>query len=181
MTRRLPIPVLIAAVLACGLALLAPRPAQALTRLCGLIATCTCNMSVPSTINFNTYDPFSATDLTTAGSASVSCSSSGLISGSITYTLTLSQGAHGTYAARRMAPSVGTIQAQYNLYTNSGHTTVLGDGSGTTAIFSASCSGALLFGSSCNNSHNYYGKVPAGQTTLVPATYSDTLVWSLDF
>lgn len=180
MMRRLPFLLLLAGVLCAGLALLAPKRAEAVSHPCGLLATCTCTMNVPSTINFGTYDPFSATHLTTSGFVIVSCSSSGLISGSITYSLTLSQGAYGTYAARKMAPSVGTIQAQYNLFTNSSYTTVLGNGSGATAIFSATCSGALL-GSSCDNLHVFYGRVPAGQTTLVPATYSDTVIWSLDF
>ncbi|MFA5121215.1 spore coat U domain-containing protein [Zavarzinia sp.] len=178
--RRL---VLLALLLACGLFLREAPPARASTTIyCGLLATCTCTMTAPSSINFGVYDPFGSTDATVSGTVSVTCTSFGVISGGVSYEIHLTAGSSGSFAARKMNPSAGGGQATYNIYKDSGYATVMGDGTGSSGVYSYTCSiGLLGLQGGCVANFNYYGRVPFGQSTLAPGTFTDTLVWSFNY
>ncbi len=75
-----------------------------------------------------------------------------------------------TYAQRLMASGANTLQ--YNLYTTSGHGTVWGDGSGSTAVQSGVGNGTLS-----PTYFTVYGLLPDSTTnqTTAAGTYSDTI------
>lgn len=113
-------------------------------------------------VSFGAYDTFGSTSLDGTGSITVTCD--------VAYALTLSSGA-GSYAGRTMASGGATLD--YNLYVDSGHTLVWGDGSGG----SSSVAGA---GSASPEDYTVYGRIPAHQN--VPAgSYSDSIVVTLSF
>jgi spore coat protein U-like protein len=176
--RRILVPLL-------GLLLFALAPSPAEARLCGL-ATCTCSVSTPSTLNFGAYDPFAGSDATVSGTVTVNCSSNGLlVIASLPYTLALNAGVNSgsSFSPRKMKLTTGSTLANYNVFKDSGGTQILGDGTGSTSMFSGTCTTFIipLISNTCSVNHTYYGRAFSGQTTLVPGTYNDTLIWTLSY
>lgn len=127
----------------------------------------TCNTSATPTA-FGTYNPLSPLAVTTTGTVNVSCSA--LISLLVNYTITLSAGSSGTYAARTMAS--GGNHLTYNLFTDTAHTTIWGDGSGGTGTVTDGYLLQVLFPVSRN--YSVYGRLSALQN-VAPGTYADTI------
>ncbi|PXX32499.1 MULTISPECIES: spore coat U domain-containing protein [Burkholderia] len=141
-----------AAALAAGAGMLAALPALAAT---------TCTMNAPSSMVFGTYDTLNAA--TSAITISVNCSGSG----NATPTVTASPGG-GTFANRLMTRTGGTQTLGYNLYLDSAHTSIWGDGtSGTSVISWGKISGAGTFNATV------YGLIRGGQN-VVPGGYEVT-------
>lgn len=115
-------------------------------------------------VPFGTYNPFSSAPLDGAGTITITCPSQ------TSYTVSLSTG-NGTYAGRLMQS--GTETLEYNLYTDSGRTTIWGDGSGGTSTVSGSDAGM-------GTSHTVYGRIPERQNPLVGG-YTDTLTVTISF
>ncbi|KAG8150363.1 hypothetical protein BFF94_028030 [Burkholderia catarinensis] len=139
------------AAIAAGVALLAAPPASAAT---------TCTMNAPSTMVFGTYDTINAA--ASAVTISINCTGSG----SFTPTISASAG-QGAYANRLMARTGGTQTLGYNLYLDSAHTTIWGDGTGGTSMISwGKLNGAGTF------SATVYGLIRGGQN-VVPGGYAD--------
>lgn len=90
------------------------------------------------------------------------------------YTLTISAGSSGSALARRMTGSNGGPALNYNLYTTSGHTVVWGDGTTGSSVPSS------ITGCGTRN-HTIYGRIPAGQNTVKPGSFSDALVLTVTF
>ena len=85
-----------------------------------------CNITT-TPLNFGVYDPLAATTLQSNGSLAISCR----LKAANTVTVTLTSGTSGSYAQRSMsATTVPAGTLLYNIYLDSGLTTVLGDGSG---------------------------------------------------
>ena len=133
-----------------------------------------CNLVLCVTLNasdlaFGNYAPLSGqvTDSTSTISVSARLISN-LLPTAISYTLSLGPGT-GTIADRTLAS--GSNRLHYNLYTDSGYGTVWGLNtvSGTTSALTG------------NASHTVYGRIPANQTTVVPASYSDTILVTITF
>jgi len=123
--------------------------------------------SVSSTgVAFGVYDPRSGTALDGAGTINVSCDQ-----GASNVTITADGGGSGNKLSRRMTNGVSNLS--YNLYTNSGRTSVFGDGTGGTSLFSFN---------SVNNSVSVsvYGRV-AGSQNVTAGSYSDTLIMTVTF
>lgn len=140
-----------AAVLAAGAAVLASLPALAAT---------TCTMNVPSSMVFGTYDTIHAA--TSAVTISVNCSGNG----NPTPNVTASAGG-GTFANRLMTRTGGTQTLGYNLYLDSAHTSIWGDGtSGTSVISWGKINGAGTVNATV------YGLIRGGQAA-VPGGYTD--------
>ncbi|ORT82577.1 hypothetical protein B7G54_26985 [Burkholderia puraquae] len=120
----------------------------------------TCTMNAPSSMAFGTYDTINAA--TSAVTISVTCSGSG----NATPTVTASAGG-GTFANRLMTRTGNTQTLGYNLYLDSAHTSIWGDGtSGTSAISWGKISGAGTFNATV------YGLIRGGQN-VVPGSYAD--------
>lgn len=123
-------------------------------------ATCTV---VVQPVLFGNYDVFNTVDLDSTGLVEVTCDSV-----ADSYSIALGTGM-GSYSQRKMMQGIYALN--YNLYTNSGRTTVWGDGTaGTNTV-----NGSGLFAS-----FSVYGRVTAQQNTRVGA-YSDNLVLTLTF
>lgn len=130
-----------------------------------------CDVSA-SGVSFS-YDPSNPSPTVSTGTVIVSCF--GILGGGL-FEVWLSTGQSGSYTARIMNKGADTLS--YNLYTNSGHTTVWGDGTGGTGFQSVNCLPLLCLG--LPNVFTVYGRIPAQQN--VPAgTYSDTITVTVSF
>ncbi len=147
-------------------------------------ATATSNLSVTASVSanctistapvaFGAYDPVSAnasTALAGTGTVNVTCTN-----GAST-TVTLGQGSNANTGSTDAAPARrlkdgGTNYLTYELYQDTGHTTVWGNTAGT---------GVANTGTGGQTSITVYGTVDAGQN--VPAgNYSDTVVATVTF
>lgn len=92
--------------------------------------------------------------------------------GSESYTVALSTG-NGSYSQRQMKS--GSNVLDYNIYTNSGYTSVWGNGSGGTSENSGS-----FGGSGGNTSFTAYGQVPA-QAGPAAGSYSDSITVTVTY
>lgn len=134
------------------------------------------NCSVSATVlAFGAYNPFSATPLDSAGDITVSCSLGGLLSLLVSYEVKLATGGSGGYSPRRMSNGANTLN--YNLYTNSGRSTVWGNGSGSTATIS---DGYLLGLGTTVRHYAVYGRVPALQNTR-SGGYLDSITVTVEY
>ena len=146
-------------------------PAQA---ACTGLGSCSCSVSAPD-ITFGDYNPVSASNIDTAANIDVSCTVTvvGLL---LSYEVEIGPGGSGDQLAREMAQ--GAEALSYNLYLDSGRTTVWGDGTGGSGLISNSRLFSILF--PWNESYPVYGRLPAGQNVPVGA-YVDTLIVTVVF
>lgn len=124
-------------------------------------AATTCNLTITD-VAFGSYDVFTKTKTKSTGKVKVKCTASA------SYTISLSAGS-GTFASRVMTS--GRYQLDYNLYTDSAHTIVWGDGTAGTSTVSATGTGAT---------YTVYGLVPALQNVAV-GDYSDTITVTVTY
>ena len=117
-----------------------------------------------TTVAFGTV-AFSAVNST--GTVTVNCI------GSASFTVALSTGGSGSFSPRNMGS--GTNRLQYNLYTDSAHTQVWGDGTSGTVTNNSSF--GLLGGTVTFTS---FGQVPA-QSAPAPGTYTDTITVTVSY
>jgi spore coat protein U-like protein len=121
----------------------------------------------------------SATNIafTSTGVLSSALNASGAITARCTngdaYRIAISSGSSGNVAARQMQRSGGGGTVNYQLYTDSAHTSAWGDGTAGTTMATGTGSGNAV-------SINVYGRVPA-QSTPMPGSYSDTITATITF
>lgn len=157
-----------------------PRPAQA-----GLVATITCANPTINNVQFG------AVDLTTgvvsvSGSIAWSCTSAGVLGlllapqANITMCLNLNAGTGGTQLNPRQL-SNGSSALQYQLFVDSGYTTIWSSTATSTPLMIQVSvpAGPLLFTSTATGSTPFYAQLPAGQTTATTGAYSSTLIASV--
>jgi len=158
-----------AALAATGLA--APAWAQTTTGNLNTSATVTENCTLTTTaVAFGNVDTTSALNVDATGGISVTCTSG------LPWAASADKGAETTASltVRKMKDS-GTNLLNYALYTDSGRTTVWGDGvGGTTATISDTGSGAA-------QAKTIYARVPGGQSTVPAGAYSDTVVVTVTY
>ncbi|TCM19651.1 spore coat protein U-like protein [Novosphingobium sp. PhB165] len=151
------------AVALCAL-ILPPEPAQAL---------CLCSCTVSTTaMAFGNYDQTAPTPQDVNATVTINCTSVASILS--TADIALSAGASGNATARRMA--AGTNLLYYNIFANSAHTTVWGDGTAGTSTVQVQLNGLLAFSSSATA----YGRIPALQNVSV-GSYADTLTITVTY
>jgi spore coat protein U-like protein len=127
----------------------------------------TCTTS-SSGLAFGNYSTLADSDDDAAGTITISCTSATAVS--VAYTLQLGTGSSGSYAARALTGAV--LSLQYQLYTDSAHSIVWGDG--TTAGTSSISDGYSLSGNTTNRSYTVYGKLSAHQS-VTAGTYTDII------
>ena len=139
-------------------------------------ATSTDQFQVQATVNANClvtannltfatpYDGSSGTPNDSTTTVDVRCTKT------TTYTVRADAGitSGSTLATRLM--SNGTDNMQYNLYTDSGHSTIWGDTTGGTGEFSGTGAGMGTV-----QSYTVYGRIPISQN-LSPGTYTETTI-----
>ncbi len=135
-------------------------------------ATLTVTATVPTectvtgaTLAFGTYSTLSASNVDQTASISVACTSGA------SATIGLDLGANATGSTRRMSNGASGFLS-YELYSNSGRTTVWGNSGGALVNYSASSNAATPF--------TVYGRVPGSQSS--PAgSYTDSVTVTVTF
>jgi spore coat protein U-like protein len=130
-------------------------------------ASASCTISTTSVI-FGNYNVFSGTPLDSTGTVTYRCNPQ-----TQSITISLSKGQSSTYTPRRM--NQGGEILTYDLYTNAGRTSIWGDGTGGTSVFTD--------GNPPKNSNvnvTIYSRVPAAQDVSA-GSYSDTVSATINF
>lgn len=126
-----------------------------------------CTVSATA-VAFGTFNPFGAT-VSSTGTVSVTCSGGSPTS---PYTIALSTGGSASFAPRQMSDGLSHT-LNYNLYTNSTHTSVWGDGTSGTLTDS---------GTNGHTTSNFtiYGQLPTPQG-VTPNTYTDSITVTVTY
>lgn len=131
----------------------------------------TCTVSATG-VNFGVYNPLSGTPDDATGTVTMTCN---LLVGLFnSWTVALSTG-NGSYSPRRLKNGANSLN--YNLYTSAAHSSVWGDGSGSTTLVSDQ---ALLVIGANINTYTVYGRIPAGQDAAA-GSYTDTIVVTVNY
>jgi spore coat protein U-like protein len=144
---------------------LAPNAAVAATASSSIGVSATvsaaCTVST-SSVGFGTVDTTSGSNVDAAGSISVTCTNG--------TTWSAAAGAGGgsgaTMANRKMTSGANTLG--YTLYTDSGRSTVWGDGTLSTGLLTGT-------GTGTSQSASVYGRIFANQTGVPAGSYADTV------
>lgn len=154
-----------------ALAMLPLQSAQATTATTTFKVTATvlssCAMSTPDTLAFGSFTP--GTALTGSTAFTVQCTYG------TTYSLGMSGGTSGSVTARTMTSATATSgynTLSYGLYKDSSYAT----------NWSNSTTGTDYTGTGSAVSYTVYGKIPAAQYAVAPATdYTDTITLTLTY
>ena len=94
-------------------------------------------------------------------------------SNAVAYSVALNagQGAGATMASRKMSSGINTVN--YTMYTDSGRTTIWGDGTAGSSVNS-------LTGTGAPQAIPVFGRIPTGQAPAT-GTYNDTILVTLTF
>lgn len=125
----------------------------------------TCNLSIVS-VNFGSYDVFASSPNVVTGKITETCDP-GL---PFVINLTPGENSGGSFHPRKMISSRGDTLS-YNLYRDSTHNEVLGDGTGNTFT---------LTGIGGGGPFTVYGRIPALQN-IIPGAYSDSVVVTIEW
>jgi len=124
-------------------------------------------------VAFGNYNPTNSSPTDATGNVHVFCTVL-IISVAAQTNISLSTGG-GTYADRKM--SSGAELLSYNVYKEATHTTVWGDGTGGTGIWTDNTL-ILVLGTSID--HTIYGRIPAGQY-VAAGSYTDTITVTVEY
>lgn len=136
-----------------------------------LCVGCSCEVTyTANTMAFGTYNPLLGSNHDVEGDVNMRCYTTlGLL---VTVDIALSKGVYSTvFSPRKMASGLNRLN--YDLYTNSGRTTIWGDGSGSTDTVTDNIDLTLL--SYVYRTYTVYGRIPTGQSTVLPGSYSDSV------
>ena len=126
-----------------------------------------CTISATS-VNFGNYNVFNGSAVDSTGTITYRCNSQ-----ASNITVALTRGASSTFTPRRMVKGVEVLS--YNLFRDAARTSIWGDGTGGTAVYSRA--------NPPNNSNvnlTVYGRLPAGQDVSA-GTFSDTVTAVINF
>ena len=120
---------------------------------------------------FGPYNVFNVSAVSSTGSVTYRCGLLEALFGTVT--VTLSTGQSGTYTPRAMKKDVEPLS--YNLYLDAAATSVWGNGTGGTQVYSRSNPPY-----NTNVNLTVYGKLPPGQDVRA-GTYTDTVAVTINF
>lgn len=126
-----------------------------------------CTISVTS-VAFGTYNVFTTTAVDSTGTITYQCNSK-----ATNISISLSDGSSTTYSPRTLRK--GSEILQYNLYSDAARTTVWGDGTAGTSVYTDA--------NPPNNSNvsvTVYGRIPA-QQDVSAGSYTDTVSAVINF
>lgn len=128
-----------------------------------------CSVSATG-VSFGNYNPAVTSPTTSTGTISVTCT----ITAADTITIALSTGSSGSYTARTMLSGTNTLT--YNLYLDSAHTEIWGNGMSGTSEESFT----IAAGGGGGSFATVHGEIPAQQNPF-PGSYSDTITVTVNF
>lgn len=143
-------------------------PAQTSTTTFQVTATISASCSVTaSNLGFGSYNPLSGSLLTGTSTVTANCTSS------TPYTIGLDAGSApgATVTTRRMQS--GGNELNYSLFRDAARSLNWGNTPGVDTVAGTGTGGAQAI--------TVYGAVPASQTSLPPASYSDTVTATINF
>jgi spore coat protein U domain-containing protein, fimbrial subunit CupE1/2/3/6 len=117
-------------------------------------------------VAFGTYDVLASSSLDSTGSISYRCGSSQNV------TISISQGSSATYSPREMRNATEVLA--YNLFLEAARTTIWGNGSGGTGVFTARAQ------ANRTETATVYGRIAPLQNAAI-GLYTDTLVATIVF
>lgn len=127
----------------------------------------TCSTVTATTLAFGNYDPLSGSDKDSTSTINVTCSNG------TPFSIKLNGGANGSISDRKLKEDAGSDLLSYGLYTDSGRTTVWGDGNSGQVVASTGTGAAVA--------QTVYGRVSGGQNTKNAGAYSDTITVTVDY
>ena len=155
--------------IASAAALATPAFATTASSTLSVDATVTANCTVStSPLSFGNVNPISGSNADASGGITVTCTNGT----AWTAAAGVGGGTGASFASRKM--SSGGNLLSYNIYTDSGRSTVWGDGTGSTATLGNTGSGVA-------QSVTVYGRVPSGQGTVPPGSYADTVAVTVTY
>lgn len=164
------------AMLTCaGALVLAAVPAHA---TCAALGVIVCSATVSAApLPFGNYDPNNSSARDIASSITVTSTAFGVgLLTTISYTISLDQGASGNVTARQMVGGSAATPLGYNLFTNSNYDQVWGNDSvsdGFTVL-------ATVIGTQVVRSYAVYGRIPPKQYVSTGA-YADTITVTVNY
>jgi spore coat protein U-like protein len=162
-------PALAAAAILATCAFAAPAMAATASSTLSVTATVTANCTVStSAVAFGNVNTISGSAVDATGSISVTCTNGTAWSAAAG----AGGGTGATVAARKMLS--GSNLLNYALYSDSGRTTLWGDGTLTTAAITGTGSGSA-------QSSTIYGRVASGQTSAPAGSYADTVAVTVTY
>lgn len=130
-----------------------------------IIASCTI---AAGDLAFGSYDPLAGTALDGTATISVTCSNGA------GYNIQLSGGLSTNVAARTMDDdATATSTLNYSLFSDAGRANNWGVTNGTDTFAGT--------GTGANQDVTVYGRIPAGQTTPVTGSYTDTITATIEY
>lgn len=130
-----------------------------------------CLQQAATDISHDVYDPLAADDDAT-GTITVRCTNG------TPYSIALNVGTGGGSFGTRTLDDTAGGKLNFNLYRNAVRNEVWGDGSSST--YTVSGTGAGL-GVPQEQSHTVYSRIPAGQNTVAPGSYSSIILVSITY
>jgi spore coat protein U-like protein len=137
-----------------------------------------CAIATGTTVAFGSYSPLTfagkltSADADSASSVTITCTG---LAQATTYSLKLGGGSANDVLGRSMLSSAGGTAMRYNLFVDASRSLPWGDG-----ITGATLQGTIATANG-TASHTFYGRVPAGQHRLLPGTYADLPVLTLEY
>jgi len=123
-------------------------------------------------VSFGGYDVFSSTPMDTTGTIALYCNNPE--KKPMPVTVSISSGGSGSFNPRQMRLAGGTDRMNYYLFIDPSRTTIWGDGSGGTSIFTS-----IILKTTPLNA-TIYGRIPARQN-LRAGAYGDNLVVTVNW
>lgn len=124
----------------------------------------------PFPMHFGAYDPFSPAPLKSIGSISIKCDESG-----IGFRIRLDSGQNAVGFQPRRLKSVAGGVLDYNLFRDTAHTEIWGDGTSSTVV-----QDGVLNKTVKKPKFTVFGLIPAGQN-VTPDIYTDSVLVTLEF
>jgi spore coat protein U-like protein len=147
----------------------APAMAATASSTLSVTATVTANCTVStSAVAFGNVNTLSGSPVDASGSISVTCTNGTAWSAAAG----AGGGTGATVAARKMLSGANLLN--YALYSDSGRTTLWGDGTLTTAAITGTGSGSA-------QSSTIYGRVASGQSSVPAGSYADTVAVTVTY
>jgi len=128
------------------------------------IAIANCSITGADSLSFGSYNPLDSSDNISQSNITIDCS------GRRSFTVKLSTGSSADYSQRKLYNNSNPLN--YNIYLDTGFTSIWGDGTNNTNFYSNTNRGTDVIIA--------YGKIPA-QQNISQGTYSDSIIVTLEF
>lgn len=135
-----------------------------------------CSLSVDD-MYFGAYRPLGGQHTEAAAAITVDCIASGANTEAVSYSISLSGGNSNNPFNRQLRRAEGGMPLEYNIYLDASYTRVW-SGAETPG---GSLDGLLTPPLRSSQRHRVYGRIPGGQSQILPGQYLDQLLVIVDY